>query len=385
MSYFEGIEFFFFLAIALIIGFIINYLGRRIEYYILALSIIFAVVIYGKSTIMLAYLIGFILYEYILVLIAQKTENKKSLKILVMLSILPLVINKIFAVTHLHLLAFIGISYMSFKTIQIMIEISDGLIKEKISAVEYVQFLLFFPTVSSGPIDRSRRFMSDIKEKMPRSEYLELAGEGIYRLILGLLYKVVFSTLSYHYLVGLTNHGAFMYSIKYMYLYTLYLFFDFAGYSLMAVGSSNILGIKTPMNFDKPFLSIDIKDFWNRWHITLSTWLRDFVFSRVFMEATKNKRFKKRLNTAMYAYMVNMVLMGFWHGLTISYIVYGFYHGLLMAGFEYYQKKSKFYKKNKNETWYKVLSWFITINLVIIGLYIFSGEPYRLISHVLKK
>ena len=278
MSYFEGIEFFFFLAIALIIGFIINYLGRRIEYYILALSIIFAVVIYGKSTIMLAYLIGFILYEYILVLIAQKTENKKSLKILVMLSILPLVINKIIAVTHIHLLAFIGISYMSFKTIQIMIEISDGLIKEKISAVEYVQFLLFFPTVSSGPIDRSRRFMSDIKEKMPRSEYLELAGEGIYRLILGLLYKVVFSTLSYHYLVGLTNHGAFMYSIKYMYLYTLYLFFDFAGYSLMAVGSSNILGIKTPMNFDKPFLSIDIKDFWNRWHITLSTWLRDFVF-----------------------------------------------------------------------------------------------------------
>ena len=385
MSYFEGIEFFFFLAIALIIGFIINYLGRRIEYYILALSIIFAVVIYGKSTIMLAYLIGFILYEYILVLIAQKTESKKNLKILVILSILPLVINKIFAVTHLHLLAFIGISYMSFKTIQIMIEISDGLIKEKISAVEYVQFLLFFPTVSSGPIDRSRRFMSDIKEKMPRSEYLELAGEGIYRLILGLLYKVVFSTLSYHYLVGLINHGAFVYSIKYMYLYTLYLFFDFAGYSLMAVGSSNILGIKTPMNFDKPFLSIDIKDFWNRWHITLSTWLRDFVFSRVFMEATKKKIFKKRLNTAMYAYMINMVLMGFWHGLTISYIVYGFYHGLLMAGFEYYQKKSKFYKKNKNETWYKVLSWFITINLVIIGLYIFSGEPYKLISHVLKK
>ena len=384
MSYFEGIEFFFFLAIALIIGFIINYLGRRIEYYILALSIIFAIVIYGKSTIMIAYLIGFILYEYILVLIAQKTESKKNLKILVILSILPLVINKIFAVTHLNLLAFIGISYMSFKTIQIMIEISDGLIKEKISAVEYVQFLLFFPTVSSGPIDRSRRFMSDIKEKMPRAEYLELAGEGIYRLILGLLYKVVFSTLSYHYLVGLTNHGAFMYSIKYMYLYTLYLFFDFAGYSLMAVGSSNILGIKTPMNFDKPFLSIDIKDFWNRWHITLSTWLRDFVFSRVFMEATKKKRFKKRLNTAMYAYMVNMVIMGFWHGLTISYIVYGVYHGLLMAEFEYYKKKSKFYKKNKNETWYKVFSWFVTINLVIIGLYIFSGEPYKLISHVLK-
>ena len=385
MSYFEGNEFFFFLILALVIGFIINYLGKRTEYYILALSLIFAIVIYGKNTLMLSYLIGFIIYQYILVMIAQKTQDVKHLKILVFLSIVPLIINKVFALTHWHLLAFIGISYMSFKTIQIMIEISDGLIKERISIIDYIQFLLFFPTVSSGPIDRSRRFMVDIKERMPKDEYLELAGVGVYRVVLGLLYKVVLSTYSYNYLVLLTNTGTVIYSIKYMYLYTLYLFFDFAGYSLMAVGSSNILGIKTPMNFNKPFLSIDIKDFWNRWHITLSTWLRDFVFSRVFMEATKKKRFKKRLNTAMYAYMVNMLLMGFWHGLTISYIVYGAYHGILMAGFEYYQKKSKFYKKNKNKAWYKVCSWFITINLVIIGLYIFSGEPYKIISTILKR
>ena len=385
MSYFEGNEFFFFLILALVIGFIINYLGKRTEYYILTLSVIFAIVIYGKKTLMLSYLIGFIIYQYILVLIAHKTQNAKYLKILVFLSVVPLIINKVFALTQWHLLAFIGISYMSFKTIQIMIEISDGLIKERISIIDYIQFLLFFPTVSSGPIDRSRRFMVDIKERMPRDEYLELAGVGVYRVVLGLLYKVVLSTYSYHYLVTLPNFGSLEYSIKYMYLYTLYLFFDFAGYSLMAVGSSNILGIKTPMNFNKPFLSIDIKDFWNRWHITLSTWLRDFVFSRVFMEATKKKRFKKRLNTAMYAYMVNMLLMGFWHGLTISYIVYGAYHGILMAGFEYYQKKSKFYKKNKNKAWYKVCSWFITINLVIFGLYIFSGEPYKILKTLLNK
>ena len=385
MSYFEGNEFFFFLILALVIGFIINYLGKKTEYYILTLSVIFAIVIYGKKTLMLSYLIGFIIYQYILVLIAHKTENAKYLKILVFLSVVPLIINKVFALTHWHLLAFIGISYMSFKTIQIMIEISDGLIKERISIIDYIQFLLFFPTVSSGPIDRSRRFMVNIKERMPRDEYLELAGVGVYRVVLGLLYKVVLSTYSYHYLVTLPNFGSLEYSVKYMYLYTLYLFFDFAGYSLMAVGSSNILGVQTPMNFNKPFLSIDIKDFWNRRHITLSTWLRDFVFSRVFMEATKKKRFKKRLNTAMYAYMVNMLLMGFWHGLTISYIVYGAYHGILMAGFEYYQKKSKFYKKNKNKVWYKVCSWFITINLVIFGLYIFSGEPYKILKTLLNK
>ena len=112
MNYFDGNEFFLVLAIALIIGFIINYLGKKIEYYILALSVIFAIAIYGKSITMITYLVGFILFEYILVLIAQKTESKKHLKILVILSILPLVINKVFAITHLHLLAFIGISYM---------------------------------------------------------------------------------------------------------------------------------------------------------------------------------------------------------------------------------------------------------------------------------
>ena len=374
MNYFEGNEFFLLLFAVLLIGFVVNFFEKRKDYYILALSLLFAGAIYGKSRAMIVYLLAFIVYQYFLVFLAQRIEAK-WLKPLVFLSILPLVINKVFALTSLHLLTFIGISYMSFKTIQIMLEISDGLIKEKISVKDYLQFLLFFPTVSAGPIDRSRRFLKEINEVMPRKEYLELAGDGVYRIVLGLLYKVVLSTYVYQMLLTLNNTGTVVYSIKYMYLYTLYLFFDFAGYSLMAVGSSNILGIQTPMNFNKPFLSVDIKDFWTRWHITLSTWLRDFVFSRVLMQVIRKKWFKNRLHNATYAYMVNMLVMGFWHGLSVSYIVYGFYHGVLMAGFEVYQKKSNFYKKNKNKNWYKLLSWFVTMNLVMVGFFIFSGEP----------
>ncbi|WP_296171359.1 D-alanyl-lipoteichoic acid biosynthesis protein DltB [uncultured Streptococcus sp.] len=384
MNYFEGNEFFLLLFVVLLIGFVVNFFEKRKDYYILTLSLLFAVAIYGKSRAMIVYLISFVIYQYFLVFIAQRIETKR-LKPLVFLSIFPLVINKVFALTSLHLLAFIGISYMSFKTIQIMLEISDGLIKEKISVKDYLQFLLFFPTVSAGPIDRSRRFLKEINEVMPRKEYLELAGDGIYRIVLGLLYKVVLSTYVYQMLLTLNNTGTVVYSIKYMYLYTLYLFFDFAGYSLMAVGSSNILGIQTPMNFNKPFLSVDIKDFWTRWHITLSTWLRDFVFSRVLMQAIRKKWFKNRLHNATYAYMVNMLVMGFWHGLSISYIVYGFYHGVLMAGFEVYQKKSSFYKKNKNKNWYKLLSWFVTMNLVMIGFFIFSGESYKILLTILKR
>ncbi|MDU7550226.1 D-alanyl-lipoteichoic acid biosynthesis protein DltB [Streptococcus mitis] len=384
MNYFEGNEFFLLLFVVLLIGFVVNFFEKRKDYYILVLSLLFAGAIYGKSRAMIVYLISFVIYQYFLVFIAQRIETKR-LKPLVFLSIFPLVINKVFALTSLHLLAFIGISYMSFKTIQIMLEISDGLIKEKISIKDYLQFLLFFPTVSAGPIDRSRRFLKEINEIMPRKEYLELAGDGVYRIVLGLLYKVVLSTYVYQMLLALNNTGTVIYSIKYMYLYTLYLFFDFAGYSLMAVGSSNILGIQTPMNFNKPFLSVDIKDFWTRWHITLSTWLRDFVFSRVLMQVIRKKWFKNRLHNATYAYMVNMLAMGFWHGLSVSYIVYGFYHGVLMAGFEVYQKKSTFYKKNKNKNWYKLLSWFVTMNLVMIGFFIFSGEPYKILLTILKR
>lgn len=384
MNYFEGNEFFLLLFVVLLIGFVVNFFEKRKDYYILALSLLFAGAIYGKSRAMIVYLLIFIVYQYFLVFLAQRIEAK-WLKPLVFLSILPLVINKVFALTSLHLLAFIGISYMSFKTIQIMLEISDGLIKEKITVKDYLQFLLFFPTVSAGPIDRSRRFLKEINEVMPRKEYLELAGDGVYRIVLGLLYKIVLSTYVYQMLLALNNTGTVVYSIKYMYLYTLYLFFDFAGYSLMAVGSSNILGIQTPMNFNKPFLSVDIKDFWTRWHITLSTWLRDFVFSRVLMQVIRKKWFKNRLHNATYAYMVNMLVMGFWHGLSVSYIVYGFYHGVLMAGFEVYQKKSNFYKKNKNKNWYKLLSWFVTMNLVMIGFFIFSGEPYKILLTILKR
>ena len=384
MNYFEGNEFFLLLFVVLLIGFVVNFFEKRKDYYILTLSLLFAAAIYGKSRAMMVYLLAFVVYQYFLVFLAQRTEAKR-LKPLVFLSILPLVINKFFALTSLHLLAFIGISYMSFKTIQIMLEISDGLIKEKISIKDYLQFLLFFPTVSAGPIDRSRRFLNEINDVIPRKEYLELAGDGVYRIVLGLLYKVVLSTYVYQILLALSNTGTVIYSIKYMYLYTLYLFFDFAGYSLMAVGSSNILGIQTPMNFNKPFLSVDIKDFWTRWHITLSTWLRDFVFSRVLMQVIRKKWFKNRLHNATYAYMINMLVMGFWHGLSVSYIVYGFYHGVLMAGFEVYQKKSNFYKKNKNKNWYKLLSWFVTMNLVMIGFFIFSGEPYKILLTILKR
>ncbi|RKW26765.1 MAG: D-alanyl-lipoteichoic acid biosynthesis protein DltB [Granulicatella sp.] len=374
MHYFEGLSFFMTLGFILIIAFIMNVFQKSTYYLSLVFSTLMVYFVFAENPMHLGSIIGYVLVGYILMHLSVKfKEHKKTMILMIFLAGLPLVLVKVLAVFKISGLGFLGISYMTFKLIQIIIEIYDGLIEKPMGPLDYVHFLLFFPALSSGPIDRSRRFLEDWKKQRTKDEYLELAGTGLFRLVLGLFYKLVISGMVFQQMTSI-RYKDFSFFVIYMYLYTAYLFFDFAGYSLMAVGASNILGIETPMNFNVPFISVDIKDFWNRWHITLSTWLRDFVFSRIVMRFMRKKIFKKRLTTAMVAYMINMTFMGFWHGITLNYIAYGFYHGILMAAFEWYQKKSKFYKKNKNKTWYKVISWIITMHLVMFGFLIFSGK-----------
>ena len=374
MHYFEGLSFFMTLGFILIIAFIMNVFQKSTYYLSLVFSTLMVYFVFAENPMHLGSIIGYVLVGYILMHLSVKfKEHKKTMILMIFLAGLPLVLVKVLAVFKISGLGFLGISYMTFKLIQIIIEIYDGLIEKPMGPLDYVHFLLFFPALSSGPIDRSRRFIEDWKKQRTKDEYLDLAGKGLFRLVLGLFYKLVISGMVFQQMTSI-RYKDFSFFVIYMYLYTVYLFFDFAGYSLMAVGASNVLGIETLMNFNIPFISVDIKDFWNRWHITLSTWLRDFVFSRIVMRFMRKKIFKKRLTTAMVAYMINMTFMGFWHGITLNYIAYGFYHGILMAAFEWYQKKSKFYKKNKNKTWYKVISWIITMHLVMFGFLIFSGK-----------
>ena len=143
-----------------------------------------------------------------------------------------------------------------------------------------------------------------------------------------------------------------------------------------------MLGIRVPDNFNKPFISIDIKDFWDRWHISLSHWFRDFVFSRFMIWAIRGKKFKNRLNAASAGFIVNLLIMGAWHGLTVDYLAYGLYHGILLAVTERYQK-TKWYKAHKNKKIYQIASWFITLNLVMFGFLIFSGKFFETMRIIL--
>ena len=386
MEYFEGLDFFGTLFFALIPVILLRLFEKSVYWITFVLSIGIAIAVFKEQPNHFINLVIFIIETYLLVRLCFHFRDKKSTEYpIIFFASLILIAAKTVVIWKVSIFGFLGVSYMTFKVLQMIFETYDGVIKEPIGLIDYLQFLLFFPTISSGPIDRSKRFMEDIHHIIPREEYVELLGTGLFRLLLGLVYKVVLSGLLYLAMNHIPNRGLLFTTVSYMYLYTFYLFFDFAGYSLMAVGVSNIMGIQTPMNFNKPFLSIDIKDFWNRWHITLSTWLRDFIFSRIVMKSMRHKWFKTRLTTAMVAYMLNMIFMGFWHGLSWSYIIYGVYHGVLMAGFEWYQKKSKFYKKYKQKTAYKLVSWFVTMHLVMIGLLIFSGKPYEFIVKILTK
>lgn len=391
MGFYTAPSFFLALAVLIVPAAVLGFAGRRIKGYGLVASCVMLACLFAGS------LQGFVAFALFVAVASASTyvvwrswaHGTKSIavyRVALCATIAPLVIYKVSAVFDGNLLGFIGISYLTFKAVQVLIEIRDGLIKE-LTATDYLYFLLWFATFTSGPIDRSRRFTEDTHAHRTRSEYADLLTRGILLLLVGAVFQLVIATImrAFYDPASVANTAgvftvdalglpAWLREIAVAYGYALYLFFDFAGYSLMAMGVSYCFGIRCPRNFRAPFAAVDIKDFWNRWHITLSTWLRDFVFMRFVRAATKRKLFSNRVQTACAGYCVNMLLMGAWHGLTPGYLAYGAYHGVLLAATEVYQKRSKWYKRNRKKGWYQALSWFITLQLVVIGFALFSGQ-----------
>lgn len=389
MSFYMQPSFFILLAVAIVPAAVLGFSGRRIKGYGLVASCVFLALLFGKD---LAGLFAFLLFLVVAFgvtfweLRSWKSGEKALWKFRVALAavLAPLVIYKVGAVFDQNLLGFIGISYITFKAVQVVLEVRDGVI-EDLSPFDYLYFLVFFAPFTSGPIDRSRRFAEDANKTYTRDEYADLLARGIMLLLAGAVYQMVIATILFTYFTPEAfGDGSLAYNVaaavKDAYAYGLYLFFDFAGYSLMAMGASYCFGIRTPRNFKAPFAALDVKDFWNRWHMTLSFWLRDFVFMRFTRMATKRKLFKTRLQTACCGYVVDFALMGAWHGLTVDYLVYGLYYGVLLAATDVYQKKSKFHKAHKNDRWYKVLQWAVTINLVMFGMSIFSGQLHTIVG-----
>ena len=261
-----------------------------------------------------------------------RRKDKATFRAAIVAALLPLIAVKFLPSWSTSYVAFLGISYVTFRGLDVIICIQDGLITS-LRAGQYLLFLLFFPTISAGPIDRYNRFVADLARRRSRAEFLKDLDGAVHRLFRGLFYKFVLAALVKEFWLdrvadaaGLTN------IVSYMYAYTFYLFFDFAGYSAFAIAFSYLLGIHTPENFNRPFLATSIVDFWNRWHISMSSWFRDHVYMRFIMASMRGRWFSSKVFASSVAFYVSFGLMGIWHGTAAHYIVYGFYHATLLTG-----------------------------------------------------
>ena len=376
-SQYDGYLYMYILLLIMIPAVVLGIMEKKLKYYGMIATAVMIYLIIGLD-IQFRYLAIFMIWEMAVIFIYKNIRAKKKSKWVfrgfLFATMLPLIINKISPITSFGVVGFIGISYLSFRTIQIVIELYDGAITE-LSFIDTLYFVLFFPTLSSGPIDRSRRFEEEINKKIAKEEYInDYLIPGIKKIFQGLMYKFAIATLIHFYWVSRINpNPGIVPIISYMYAYTLYLFFDFAGYSLLAVGTSYIFGVHAPDNFNKPFLSKDMKEFWTRWHISLSRWFGDYIFSRYVLNAMRKKKFKKRATASHVAQMITMTTMGFWHGLTWYYIVYGLYQGVALVLTDEFTKKSKIYKKYKKKKWFQRLQIFVTFHIICFGMLIFSG------------
>lgn len=393
MSFYTDPAFFVVAAVLAVPSVLLGLMGRSRGQYGLFASVIMLVLLFGhdgRGALSLAVflVLGFVLTRWVMWLFLHERMHRVGLfRLALALMVLPLVAVKASMVFEANFLGFIGASYITFKAIQVLIEIRDGLIKQ-MGVFDYLAFLLFFPVFVSGPITRSRDFLAQLHEHPDRQAYLALLAQGALWLLKGAVYTFVLASF-FEWLMwfgpsaitgsNVANEAARQ--IVYGFCYGLYLFFDFAGYSFMAMGLGSCFGIRVPANFNAPFRSIDIKDFWNRWHITLSYWLRDFVFMRLMRSLMKHRVFPSRTTGACVAYLAEMTLMGMWHGLTVDYIVYGVYHGVLLAACELFQRTA-FYKKHRKERWYRLTSWAITMVAVFFGFALFSGQVFDFILGV---
>lgn len=363
------------------------YFGKRFSWYEAIISFIFLFLMFdGSDANQMVSLVVYVIYQTILVMsyyhYRQNHNAGGVFYVTVFLSLLPIVIVKVTPamVGHNSLLGFLGISYLTFRAAGTIIETRDGAVKD-INWWKFIRFMLFMPTITSGPIDRYRRFSKDYRKVPSRDKYLKMVEKGIMYLFIGFLYKFVidyfFAQQWLPYVEQMAmNHGHHMswWVVAVAYIYSGDLYFDFAGYSLFAVAISYFMGVETPMNFNKPFVSKNIKEFWNRWHMSLSFWFRDYIFMRFVFLATKKHWFKNRNVLSSLAYMLNMVTMGFWHGITWYYILYGCLHGFaLVTNDAWLRYKRKHFKGLQSTALTQNVARFITFNFVVFSFLIFSG------------
>lgn len=273
----------------------------------------------------------------------------------------------------------IGISYFTFKLIHVVIDAYRGMIKD-ISFTGLAALVFFYPTFTAGPIERYNHFMDNaVKEGAVEKEDIE---EGTRRIIYGLFKKFILADQLYYIIsaADLVNMDDKWLLISYLYMLSLKIYFDFSGYTDIAVGLSRFFGIRVFENFDRPYVKWNITLFWQSWHMTLTGWLRDYVYLPVakrLVSLTKNRL--PLVNNAV-AQLVTMSLVGIWHGSTANYLIWGLYHGAGLSLYRAYSELLKRVMPQKALEWMgrsrllKAIGIVLTFNYVTFGWIFFTYD-----------
>jgi alginate O-acetyltransferase complex protein AlgI len=224
-------------------------------------------------------------------------------------------------------LEWLGFSYVAFRLIHTLRDRQTGKLPA-LTLREYTTYVIFFPAFTAGPIDRAERFLSDLQE-LPGPEAARLVQGGM-RIAVGIGKKfVIADSLAYIALNATkaeqaTSPGGLW---VLLYAYTLQIYFDFSGYSDIAIGIGQLFGIKLPENFNLPYVKRNITVFWQSWHMTLSNWVRFYVFSPLTRYLLMRDTRPSPKVLALVGQMTTMIIIGLWHGVTWGFVVWGIWHG----------------------------------------------------------
>lgn len=267
----------------------------------------------------------------------------------------------------------VGISFFTFKLISYAVDVHLGKIRAERDLLAFGTFVAFFPTILSGPIDRPGEFLPQLKGNR-KIDYDNLA-EGARRFIWGLFLKVciadritafpnaVFGNIVHHNTTSIVLAAV---------LYAIEIYADFAGYSEMAIGVSRMLGLKVRENFRRPVFAQNISEYWSRWHMSLTSWITDYVFMPL------NVAFRNWGKGGLYlATTINVILIGLWHGANWNYLLFGIYHSIFLVLIAATEKQRKSFEKRhklKGKWYYATPRRILTFVVVAIGLVFFRTK-----------
>lgn len=275
----------------------------------------------------------------------------------------------------------IGISFFVFQSMSYIIDIYRRKVEPLDNWLDYMFFVSFFPPLVAGPIIRARDFIPQIRRK-PIVISREILGEAVFLIMAGLFKKAVISNYISMNFVDRIFDQPLLYSgfenLMGVYGYAMQIYCDFSGYSDMAIGIALLLGFRFNANFNSPYKSATITEFWRRWHISLSSWLKDYLY--ISLGGNRKGRVRQYLNL-----MITMLLGGLWHGASLRFLFWGWLHGVSLAIHKAVMDIFPSFKPEGSQMSRprRILGIFITFNLVCLGWIFFRADSSEIAIEML--